>query len=312
LASYSFNTAVMGKTQCNSNSESSEKQLLHATQNGKVEKKKECGWCFLMKRATFMLEAQVEKITWKAFLLSEQNSQKDEYVQYIEEMLQESQKTATDFKAQVQKIKWKAFLLSEQNRQKDEYVQYLEEMLQESQKTATDFMLANSSHHKEDDIHMTGSVSCQTEETTYLVGPVKEEVRVEKPNQTLLLTECVEKRKKARQNVVTTACDRVEYSENIPLTVKKTRTGCICPWCLKTESSSRYSRHTRYCKVRLSIRNTCCDCGGLKVTHSNYSEEVVICNLCEIPILKENWNKHSMKCGMKSSQFHCTCETVAQ
>ena len=303
----------MGKTPGERNSESSEKQVLHATQNGKVEKKKECGWCFLMKRATFILEAQVEKITWKAFLLSEQNSQKDEYVEYLEEMLQESQKTATDFKAEVEKIKWKAFLLSERNRQKDEYLQYLEEMLKESQKTATDFMLANSSHREEDDIHMTESVVYQTEETTYPVGPVKEEVRDEKPNQTLLLTECVEKRKKARQNVVTTAGDGVEYPENKSLQVERTRGKTMknrelfhCSWYLCHVNKKGYSVHAESCKFHLAANDKCLVCDGFKMTYSSFSDKIK-CNLCKHSMHKSSWEKHSVKCTKKVFQVPCYC-----
>ena len=206
----------MGKTQCNSNGE---KQVLHATKNGKVEKK-ECESCPLLTRATYILESQVEKITWKAFLLSEQK------------------------------------------RQQDEYVKYLEERLQDSEKTATDIIVATmSSYRKEGEtICLRESVACQTE-----LVPVNEEVYVEIPNQTQPSMTKIEKGSNEDENEMATACDRVEYSENIPLTVKKTRNGCLCFWCLKTVIVSRYSRHTRYCKVRLSTRNTCCECGGLRV-----------------------------------------------
>jgi len=318
----------MVKTPGKRNGES-EKQVLHATQNGKVEKK-ESGWFFLMKRATFMLEAQVEKITWKAFLLSEQNSQKDEYVQFLEEMLQESQKTATDFKAQVQKITWKAFLLSEQNRQKDEYVQYLEEMLKESQKTATDFMLANSSHHEEYDIDMTGSVSCQTEETTYPVGPVKEEVNVEIPTlPTLPLTTNIEKGSNEDRNevVATAGDDGVEYSENNPLQVErirrqKTRNYCrcswcsrqgvtrhelyICFWCLSRGHIKKYSKHAEKCKARLAAKDKCLVCDGFKMTYSSFSDQIK-CNLCKGLMMKDSWEKHSLQCMRKHFQVPCTC-----
>ena len=275
MASYSFNPADM-KTQCNSNSESSEKQLLHATQNGKVEKKKECERCTLLTRATYILESQVEKITWKALLLSEQK------------------------------------------RQQDEYVMYLEERLQDSEKRATDVIVANmSSHHEEGEtICMRESVVCQTE-----VGHVNDEVYVEIPNQTLPVTTKIEKGSNEDENEMATACDGVEYSENIPLTAeqhrlkdKMNKKECWCFWCLKSVQRRRYSNHTRYCKVRRVIRNTCCECGGLKVTHRNCSDKLVLCNLCEGPFHKGNWYKHSMRCGMKpwmkTWQFRCTCATV--
>jgi len=210
----------MGKTQCNSNCESSEKQVLHATKNGKVEKK-ECERCPLLTRATYILESQVEKITWKAFLLSEQKRQQDEYVKYLEERLQDSEKRATDV-----------------------------------------IVTTMPSHHEEGETICTReSVACQTE----------------------------------------------QYR----LTQKKPRG--ICPWCLKNLRLSRYPGHTRYCKVRLSTRNTCCECGGGKVTHRNCSEKFkVVCNLCENIFKKENWDKHSTKCEKNRFPFHCTCETVTQ
>ena len=257
----------MGKTQCNSNSE---KQVLHATKNGKVEKK-ECESCPLLTRATYILESQVEKITWKAFLLSEQK------------------------------------------RLQDEYVQYLEERLQDSEKRATDVIVAASSYREEGEtVCMRESVVCQTE-----VGHVEEEVYVEVTAQTLPLTARVEKGSNEGQNVVATACEGVEYTENIPLTAeqhrlkdKKKRKVCICFWCLKNVPLSIYSKHAKFCIVRILARNTCCECGGLEVTHRNCSDELkVVCNLCEMWINKYNWDKHSEKCGMISFQFHCICKT---
>ena len=276
----------MVKTPGKRNGES-EKQVLHATHNGKVEKK-ECERCPLLKRATFMLEAQVEKITWKAFLLSEQN------------------------------------------RQKDEYIQYLEGMLQESQKTATDFILANSSHREEGDtICLTESVVYQTEETTYPVGPVKEEVKVEIPNQTLLFTTNIEKgSNEDRNEVVATAGDGVEYSEHNPLRFEglisqKTRKElcgcfwclrqgatrhklCICFWCLSHVQIKMYSRHTKRCKVRLAANDKCLVCDGFKMTYSSFSNQIK-CNLCKRLMPKDSWEKHSVKCMRKNFQVPCTC-----
>jgi hypothetical protein len=275
LASYSFNPADMGKTQCKSNSESSGKQLLHATNNGKVEKK-ECERCTLLTRATYILESQVEKITWKAFLLSEQKRQQDEYVKYIEERLQDSEKRATDV-----------------------------------------IVTTMPSHHEEGEtICMRESVVCQREQQTDPVGHVEDEVNVEVTAQTLALTATVEKGNNEDKNVVATACEGVEYSENIPLTaeqhrLKDKKNKGICFWCLKVVRPSIYSHHTRFCIVRRLARNTCCECGGLKVTHRNCSHEFkVVCNFCGNLICKYNWDKHSMHCGMKSCQFRCTCKTV--
>ena len=279
-----IHSAVMGKTQCKSNS--SEKQLLHATHKGKVEKN-ESGWCFLMKRATFMLEAQVEKITWKAFLLSEQNSQKDEYVQYLEEMLQESLKTATDF------------------------------------------MHANSSHREEcDTISLTVSVSCQTEETTYPVVPVKEEVNVEIPTlPTLPLTTNIEKgSNEDRNEVVATVCswlllqvERINYSQKTKNNLCRcvwckqhkgeTREDLyICFWCLSHGLIKRYSRHTESCKIRLAANDKCIVCDGFKITYSFVSSSYIIkCNLCKLSFPKGSWENHSVKCMRKHYQIHCTC-----
>ena len=265
----------MVKTQCKSNSESSEKQVLHATNNGKVDKK-ECGRCPLLTRATFILEAQVEKITWKAFLLSEQK------------------------------------------RQQEEYVKYLEERLQDSEKKKTELIVVSSSHREEGDtICVRESVSCQTEQTTYPVGPVKEEVKVEVTSQTLPLTTNIEKGR--NQNEVVTACEGVEYYDNAALEAARIRREkimekCgICFWCVKFVDLLKYSCHTKLCMVRRLARNTCYECGGVKMTHRNCSDQFkVVCNLCENFIRKGIWDKHASKCWKNRIQFHCTCAAVQQ
>ena len=235
----------MGKTQCKSNSES-EKQVLHATQNGKVEKK-ECGRCFKMASMTDLLQGKLDEKIWKSFMLSEQKRQLEEYVEYLEERLRDAEKTATDF------------------------------MLSTSSDTTTH-------HHKEDDIHMTGSVSCQTEETTYPVGPVKEEVKVEIPTlPTLPLTTNIKKRRNGNK--------------------------CICFWCLTHHVDIKtYSRHAESCEVRLAANDKCLVCDGFKMTYSSFSSSSQIkCNLCKSSIPKRIWEKHSVKCMRKKFQIHCTC-----
>jgi len=261
----------MGKTQCKRTCES-EKQLLHATHNGKVEKK-ECGRCPLLTRATHILENQVEKMTWKAFLLSEQNRQKDEYINYLEERLQDSEKRATDV-----------------------------------------IVVTMSSHHEEGETICTReSVVCQREQPTDPVGPVEEEVNVDVTAQTLPLNTGVEKGKIACYHVTTTPCDQYDALEVERIHRKKMDKFGICFWCLKYVFLSRYSRHTQLCSVRGLARNTCCQCGGGKVTHRNCSEKFkVVCNLCENIIKKENWDKHSTKCEKNRFPFHCTCVTVTQ
>jgi hypothetical protein len=147
--------------------------------------------------------------------------------------------------SQVEKITWKAFLLSEQKRQQDEYVKYLEERLQDSEKRATDVIVATmSSHHEE------GETICMRES---VVGHLEEE-EVKVTAQTLPLTAMVEKGSNEDENVVATACEGVEYSENIRLTgeqylLTQKKPRCICFWCLKTVRLSRYSGHTRFCRV---------------------------------------------------------------
>ena len=269
----------MGKTQCKSNSER-EKQVLHDTKNGKVEKK-DRGRCFKQTSMTDILQAKLE-----------------------EKIL-------------------KSFMLSEQKRQLEEYVEYLEERLIEAEKTATDFILANSSHREEGDIHMTVSVSCQTEEMTYPVGPVKEAVNVEIPT----LPKGINEDK--NEVVATAGDDGVEYSENNPVQVERIRrqktinycrcSSCsrqgvtrkelyICFWCLSHGHIKKYTRHAGRCKVRLAANDKCLVCDGFKMTYSFVSSSYEIkCNLCKHSINKSIWEKHSLKCMRKHFQIPCTC-----
>lgn len=117
-------------------------------------------------------------------------------------------------------------MLSEQKRQQDEYVKYLEERLQESEKTATDIVLGTSSHsttllREDNNICMTESIACQTEETIDKVGNI--EVKVEVPSYTLPLTTSVEKGSFEDENDVVAAGDGMEYCGNDALGADRIR-----------------------------------------------------------------------------------------
>ena len=260
----------MGKTQCKRTCES-EKQLLHATHNGKVEKK-ECGRCPLLTRATHILENQVEKMTWKAFLLSEQNRQKDEYINYLEERLQDSEKRATDVIV----------------------------------------VTMSSHHEEGETICTRESVVCQREQPTDPVGPVEEEVNVDVTAQTLPLNTGVEKGKIACYHVMTTPCDQYDALEVERIHREKMEMFGICVWCLRYYPLSKYSNHTSICRVRRLMAYPCSVCGGVKMTNRRGKKFHVLCNLCEHVIFKSNWDNHASKCGKKFFQFHCTCKTVLQ
>jgi len=146
----------------------------------------------------------------------------------------------------------------------------LEERLRDTEKTATDFMLSTSSdttthRHKEDDIHMTGSVSCQTEETTYPVGPVKEEVNVEIPTiPTLPLKTNIEKGSNEDKNeVVATAGDGVEnwcMCHGLKMTYSSfsDRIRIRCNLCKCFLDKKNWEKHSVKC--RRNMKHVTCTC----------------------------------------------------